>query len=104
MPLVRIDLRNGKPAEYVRAVGDAVNRALVETIDVPARDHFQVITEHDSNHLLYDANYLDVRRTDDVVFVQITLSAGRNAAKKQALYAQVVRLLGEKPGIRRKMW
>lgn len=100
MPLVRIDLRKGMTAEYVRSVGEAVHRAMVEAIDVPARDHFQVITEHDSNHLIYDANYLEVRRTDDVVFVQVTLSAGRDAAMKQAFYARVVQLLGEKPGVR----
>jgi 4-oxalocrotonate tautomerase len=100
MPLVRIDLRKGKPAEYVRAVGEAVHRAMVETIDVPARDHFQVITEHDSNHLIYDANYLEVRRRDDVVVVQVTLSSGRDTARKQAFYEQLVKLLGEKPGLR----
>jgi phenylpyruvate tautomerase PptA (4-oxalocrotonate tautomerase family) len=100
MPLVRIDLRKGKSAEYVRAVGEAVHRAMVETIDVPARDHFQVISEHDSNHFVYDPDYLEVRRTDDVVFVQVTLSAGRGAAMKQAFYARVVKLLGEKPGVR----
>lgn len=100
MPLVQIDLRKGKSAEYVRAVGEAVHRAMVEAIDVPARDQFQVITEHDSSHLIYDANYLEVRRTDDVVFVQVTLSAGRDAAMKQAFYARVVKLLGENPGVR----
>jgi 4-oxalocrotonate tautomerase len=100
MPLVRIDLRKGKPAEYVRAVGEAVHRAMAETIGVPARDHFQVITEHDSNHLVYDANYLEVQRTDDVVFVQVTLSAGRDMAKKQAFYARAAKLLGENPGVR----
>jgi len=100
MPLVRIDLRKGKPAEYVRAVGEAMHRAMAETLDVPERDHFQVITEHDSNHLVYDANYLDVRRTDDVVFVQVFLSAGRDLAKKEAFYARVAKQLGEKPGLR----
>jgi 4-oxalocrotonate tautomerase len=100
MPLVRIDLRKGKSAEYVRGVGEAVHRAMAETLDVPERDHFQVITEHDSNHMIYDANYLEVRRTDDVVFVEVTLSAGRDVAKKEAFYSRVVKLLGEKPGIR----
>ena len=48
MPLVRIDLRAGKPAEYVRAIGAAVQRAMVEALDVPPRDQFQVINEHPS--------------------------------------------------------
>ena len=47
MPLVRISLVKGKPEAYRRRVGDAVHRALVETIGVPALDRFQLITEHD---------------------------------------------------------
>lgn len=45
MPLVRISLREGKPETYRRAIGEAVHRAMVETISVPALDRFQVITE-----------------------------------------------------------
>jgi phenylpyruvate tautomerase PptA (4-oxalocrotonate tautomerase family) len=102
MPLVRIDLRKGKSAEYVRAVGEAVHRAMVEVLDVPARDHFQVITEHDAQHLIYGSDYLGIKRTDDVVFVQVVLSAGRDVPKKQAFYARVAELLHEKPGLRKE--
>lgn len=102
MPLVRIDLRKGKSPEYVRAVGEAVHRAMVEVLDVPGRDHFQVINEHDAQHLIYDPAYLDVNRTDDVVFVQIVLSAGRDVAKKQSFYARVAELLHKKPGLRKE--
>jgi phenylpyruvate tautomerase PptA (4-oxalocrotonate tautomerase family) len=35
MPLVRIDLGKGKAAEYVRAVGDAVHRAMAEVLGAP---------------------------------------------------------------------
>jgi 4-oxalocrotonate tautomerase len=100
MPLVRIDLRAGKPAGHVRAIGQAVHRAMVDVLDVPARDHFQVITEHDPEHLIYDRNYLGVERGDDIVFVQVVLSSGRDAAKKQVFYARVVALLEENPGLR----
>ncbi len=46
MPLQRIDLHSGRPAEQRRAIADAVHRALVETIGVPPDDRFQVISEH----------------------------------------------------------
>ena len=77
MPLVRISLREGKPAAYRKAVGDAVHQAMVEAINVPPLDRFQVITEHKPDGLIYDAEYLGIRRTDEVVFIQITLNAGR---------------------------
>jgi 4-oxalocrotonate tautomerase len=100
MPLVRIDLRKGKSAEYVRAIGEALRRAPVEVLGAAARDNFQVIPEYDADHLLYSPDYLDIGRSDDIIFVQITLLAGRDAAKKQAFYARVVELLKEKPKVR----
>ncbi|MBI2879451.1 MAG: tautomerase family protein, partial [Candidatus Rokubacteria bacterium] len=42
MPLVRISLREGKPAAYRRALGDAVHRAMVEAVNAPPLDRFQV--------------------------------------------------------------
>jgi phenylpyruvate tautomerase PptA (4-oxalocrotonate tautomerase family) len=100
MPLVRIALRRGKPASYVRAVADAVHQAMVETIDVPKDDRFQIVSEHDENGLIYDPGYLGIGRTDDVVFVAITLRAGRSEAKKQALYRAITDRLARNPGIR----
>jgi 4-oxalocrotonate tautomerase len=58
MPLVRISLVKGQPAALRRSIGDAVHRALVETIDVPARDRFQLLTEHEPGDLVYDSEYL----------------------------------------------
>jgi 4-oxalocrotonate tautomerase len=100
MPLVRIALREGKPATYRQAVGDQVHRAMVEAINVPALDRFQVITEHPAAGLIYDPAYLDIDRTDDVVFIQITLNAGRTLDQKRALYARIAELLAEDPGVR----
>jgi len=100
MPLVRISLREGKPAAYRKAIGDAVHQAMVEAINVPPLDRFQVITEHNPDRLIYDAEYLGIRRTDEVVFIQITLNAGRALELKKALYARIVDLLKQNPGVR----
>jgi 4-oxalocrotonate tautomerase len=102
MPLVRIDLRKGKPPAYRAAIGDGVHRALVETMNVPVKDRFQLITEHPAEELVYDPSYLEIARTDDVVFVQITLSAGRTVELKKALYARIVEHLATAPGVRRE--
>ena len=100
MPLVRIDLRAGKSAEYRKALGDGVHRAMVEAMAVPADDHFQVITEHPPEALIYDPQYLGVRRSDNVVFVQITLSAGRKPQQKRKLFKRMAEILVESPGLR----
>ena len=100
MPLVRISLREGKSDAYRRALGESVHRAMVETINVPALDRFQVITEHSPDSLIYDPTYLGIQRTDDVIFVQITLNAGRSTEQKRALYARMTELLSKSPGVR----
>ena len=100
MPLVRIDLRQGKTPEYRRKIGDMVYRAMRETINMPEHDRFQVITDHPADGLLYDPSYLGINRTDDIVFIQITLNAGRTLEQKKALYARIAELLAIELGIR----
>lgn len=73
---------------------------MVETIGVPADDCFQVICEHSTEGLRYNAKYLDISRTDDVVFVQITLNTGRSVEQKRALYARVASLLAAEASVR----
>jgi 4-oxalocrotonate tautomerase len=102
MPLVRIDLREGKSEQYKRAVADGVHRALVEGAGAPADDRFQIITEHPAGDIIYDANYLGIRRTDDIVMVQITLSAGRKLAQKRKLFQRMAEILAENPGLRKE--
>ena len=100
MPLVRIDLRAGKSAEYRKALGDGVHRAMMETFAIPPDDHFQVLTEHPAGDFVHDPQYLGVRRTDDVVFVQITLSAGRKPQQKRRLFKRIAQILAESPGLK----
>ena len=102
MPLVRISLRSGKTPQYRRAVADSIHRSLVETIKIPEKDRFQIVTEHAAGDLIYDPSYLDIQRSDDVLLVQITLSAGRSVELKKALYARMVELLAASPGIRKE--
>ena len=100
MPLVRISILKGRSAAQKRALGDAVHRALVETMDVPALDRFQVITEHEPGDLVYDPEYLGIHRTDDVAFIQVTLSRGRSLAQKRTLYRGVAANLHGSTGLR----
>jgi 4-oxalocrotonate tautomerase len=100
MPLVRISLMQGKPAKYRAAIGNAVHSAMVESINCPPLDRFQVINEHAPGDIVYDPTYLDIKRTDDVVFVQITMNLGRTVEMKRALYRRITELLSADPGIR----
>jgi 4-oxalocrotonate tautomerase len=100
MPLVRIDLIAGRTEAEIDAIGGAVHRAMVEVLNVPERDRFQVITEHRPGRLIYNPSYLEVERTDGIVIVQIHLSAGRAPEQKQMFYARLAELLAQGAGVR----
>ena len=100
MPLVRVSLRQGKPAAYRKAILDGIYDAMRSTFDVPEEDRFMVISEHDETGLTYSANYLGIARTDNFVLIQITISNTRGREKKQALYRAIAENLSRSPGIR----
>jgi phenylpyruvate tautomerase PptA (4-oxalocrotonate tautomerase family) len=94
MPLVRIDVREGRKEAEISAIGEAVHASLVSTMNVPQRDRFHVVSEHAPKRMIYNNAYLGVERTDAVVFVQVFLSKGRTTEQKQAFYAEVARHMG----------
>jgi 4-oxalocrotonate tautomerase len=100
MPLARVSLRRGKPAAHRKAILEGIYQALRETFDVPEGDRFMILSEHDEDDFVYDANYLGIRRSDDLVIIQITVSNTRPTAQKQKLYRRIVERLTENPGLR----
>ena len=99
MPMVRISLLKGKSPTYVRAIADGVHKALHEAYKAPLDDRFQVIEEYDAGKLIYDADYMGVHRTDDIVIVSILAGKWRDTNTKQALYKRIVEHLSDNPGV-----
>ena len=102
MPLIRIDLRKGKPGPYRQAIGNAVYRAMRETFAVPDEDRFVIINEHDIENFQFSKSYLDVARSDDLVIIQITANNTRTLEQKKAFFERAADLLAENPGLRRE--
>lgn len=100
MPLVRIDLCRGKPPDYRKALCDGVYRAMREAFNVPDEDRFMVVNEHDGEGLTFSRKFLGIERGDDFVLIQLTVSNTRSRDQKKALFARIVELLSEKPGVR----
>ena len=100
MPLIHISLRAGKPEAYRQAIFDSLYRAMREALDVPEDDQFMTITEHDAANFRYSASCYGVSRSEDVVYIQITVFDTRTAEQKKALFRRTAELLGENPGIR----
>ncbi len=100
MPLTRISLRKGKPAAYRKAIAEGVYLAMRDTFNVPDGDLFVVISEHDADDFIYGPDYMGIRRSDDLVIVQPTVSNTRPREQKQALYRRIVERLTKEPGLR----
>jgi 4-oxalocrotonate tautomerase len=90
MPFVRIDLMRGKSAQYRKTLGEIVYKAMMDVINVPENDKFQVITEHAPEDLNLSAGYLGNHYSDDVILIQITLNSGRSIELKKAFYKRIV--------------
>ncbi len=99
MPLIHISLRAGKPQAYRQAIFDSLYRAMRETLHVPVDDQFMTITEHDAANFRHGDAY-GVARSEDVVYIQITVFDTRTAEQKRALFKRTAELLGKNPGIR----
>lgn len=88
MPFARIDLVKGRSAAERQAIGEAVYQALL-SIGVPDEDRFQVVAEHDLENFIFSKTYLNVARTEALIFIQITMNEGRTVELKRALCAGI---------------
>jgi 4-oxalocrotonate tautomerase len=98
MPLVRIDVPASTPAADIAALSRAVHNGLVEYFAVPADDLFQLIARRAPDEIVCTPEYLGVRHTDHVAFVQVFLAPGRTVGRKEAFYAQVARDVAKATG------
>ena len=97
MPFTRISLKKGKAPEYRSTLMEQVYLAMRETIGIPENDRFATITELETGNFNNSGDYAGIDRSDDVVFIQITLNAGRTVEKKKALYAEIAKRLETDP-------
>jgi phenylpyruvate tautomerase PptA (4-oxalocrotonate tautomerase family) len=102
MPLVRVDLIQGKPDAFRKTIGDVIYEAMLTTLAVPANDRFQIIAEHPPENFVADQTYLGITRTADCIVIQVTLNDGRTVAVKRAFYKAIANGLHERLGVRRE--
>ncbi|MBE7246467.1 MAG: tautomerase family protein [Actinomycetospora chiangmaiensis] len=100
MPITHISLRAGTTETYRGALVAGIYAAMRETFAVPEGDKFTLVHEHGVADFAFDPDYLGIRRSDNLVIIQITASATRGTAQKRALYAAITRNLGRDPGVK----
>ena len=100
MPLVRIDLSKKHSEGFARQVGDIVYNVMREQINVPEDDKFQIITRHDASELNIPKSYLGIEYSEEIIFIQATISFGRSVDLKKNLYKAICESLVKKLNVR----
>jgi phenylpyruvate tautomerase PptA (4-oxalocrotonate tautomerase family) len=89
MPLVRIDLPQSIDAGTAQRIGETINTAMMEVINVPSGDKFQITTRHPPEGRNLTSEYLGIRYSSNLVLIQITLNQGRTVEMKKSFYRRV---------------
>ncbi|MDF3283901.1 tautomerase family protein [Gordonia sp. N1V] len=101
MPLVHIHLTEGRRTDAeLRRFADVVQEVMLEHFAAPARDRYQIITEHKPGRIILEDTGLGFERTDDAVVIQI-FQQGRSLDQKRAAFGALADRLHTETGLRR---
>jgi phenylpyruvate tautomerase PptA (4-oxalocrotonate tautomerase family) len=100
MPFARIDLAQGKTPEYRATVANVVYEAIVGVLKAPDGDRFIVVNEHKPENLIYDPDFLGMKRSPDFILIQVTSTVGNVKEQKLAFYRQIADEFTSKLGVR----
>src|ERR1700677_2987902 len=89
MPFARIDLTEGKTREYRATVSDVVYEGIVGILKAPDGDRFMIIGEHRPENFVFDPNFLGIKRSPDLIYIQVTSTVGNTKAQKLAFFRQM---------------
>ncbi|MFF1882853.1 tautomerase family protein [Pseudarthrobacter sp. NPDC058196] len=89
MPLVRIDVNEGRTSEELQKLSRGIHEAILAEYGIPEQDYFHILTEHPQGRIIAQDAGLGFERTGGVVMIQIFTQAGRSQEAKQRLFAAV---------------
>jgi phenylpyruvate tautomerase PptA (4-oxalocrotonate tautomerase family) len=98
MPLVRIDVHEGRTPEELRLIADTVQDVMLDVFAAPPRDRYQIITEHPAGQIIAEDTGLGFERTAGVTVIQI-FQQGRSEDQKKAVYRELADRLEARCGI-----
>ena len=85
MPLLRIDVIEGRSEAELKELLDATHCAMLAAFKVPERDRYQIVHEHPAAEMRIEDTGLRIPRTERVVMVQVT-TRPRSRPEKQNFY------------------
>ncbi len=92
MPLLKFHLRKGRAPDEVEHLLDVAHGAMVRSFNVPERDRYQIVHEHEPSHFKALDTGLGIERSERFVLLEV-VSRPRASAEKQAFYRNLCEAL-----------
>ncbi len=99
MPLLRIDVIEGRSEAELRDLLDAIHGAMLAAFKVPKRDRYQIVHEHPAAEMKIEDTGLGIPRTERIVMVQVT-TRPRSRLEKQNFYELLCQELLQRCGVK----
>ncbi len=100
MPLIQVDLPRPLFEEKGSQVSAEIHRALIEALEIPADDKFQVFRPREADELVFDPGYGGVDRRN-LILIQVLMVHLYPVERKRELYRHIVTRLAA-IGVRRE--
>ena len=98
MPFARIDLGRGSPPSIEPPWATSCTRGLSGS-KAGDGDRFMVIGEHAPENFVFDPNSLDIKRSPDLIYIQVTNTVGNTKEQKLAFFRHMADELNSRLGV-----
>jgi len=98
MPLLCFDLIQGRSENQIKRILDVTHEVMVNAFNVPESDRYQIVREHAPSRMIIEDTGLGIKRTPNMMVLQVT-TRPRSRAMKQAFYSSLVERLADGCGI-----
>lgn len=89
MPLVKINLRQGRTTSEKDRIAAAIHAALVDRLLIPADDRYQLFLEFDPENFRHTAQFLGVSYSPQLLIIEITMIEGRDEEVRKSLLSEI---------------
>jgi phenylpyruvate tautomerase PptA (4-oxalocrotonate tautomerase family) len=99
MPMLRIDLIEGRSEAELKELLHAIHRAMLAAFKVPDRDRYQIVHEHPTAEMKIEDTGPGIPRTECVIMVQVA-TRPRSRLEKQHFYELLCQELVQRCGVK----
>ena len=94
MPLVKVEMLEGKSKEFRETVLDCIHDGLIDSIGIEDWDRFQQVTEYDRDDFEFPSF-----KSDNFMIIELTLFPGRTKEQKASAIEAITGSLNDALGI-----